>query len=220
MFDILQKQLIEAFVEHKLEFFFSPLLGSHVLKLCSQVEWRGTITEHFCFLALSRCCVTVKLSSVNHLYLEMNVEVEKDAYKEPFPDLFGSLAKALADICSEKTLKKRLPILQWLPNYDKSKFLFDIVAGLSVALTLIPQGIAFAIIAGLPPQYGLYSSFVGSFVYTVFGSCKDVTVGPTAIMALLTYAPVYNFNADFAFLGERNNSLDLNIFSKTIIYLT
>ncbi|KAG5673065.1 hypothetical protein PVAND_003140 [Polypedilum vanderplanki] len=124
-----------------------------------------------------------------------------DPYQEPFPNIIECLSKATSECCSQKTLKKRLPIIQWLPHYDKSTFLFDLVAGISVALTLIPQGIAFAIIAGISPHYGLYSCFMGSFCYAILGSCKDVTVGPTAIMALLTFSPVHQFNADFAFLG-------------------
>ena len=47
-------------------------------------------------------------------------------------------------------------------------------------------GIAYALVAGLEPQYGLYSAFMGCFVYIVFGSSKDITIGPTAIMALMT----------------------------------
>ena len=67
---------------------------------------------------------------------------------------------------------------------------------MTVGLTVIPQGIAYAIVAGLPPQYGLYSAFMGCFVYCVFGSSKDITIGPTAIMALMTsvhaqYGPAY-----------------------------
>ena len=53
-------------------------------------------------------------------------------------------------------------------------------------LTLHPSGIAYALVAGLPPQYGLYSAFMGCFVYIIFGSSKDITIGPTAIMALMT----------------------------------
>ena len=53
-------------------------------------------------------------------------------------------------------------------------------------LTLHPAGIAYALVAGLPPQYGLYSAFMGCFVYIIFGSSKDITIGPTAIMALMT----------------------------------
>lgn len=78
----------------------------------------------------------------------------------------------------------------------------DIVAGLSVGLTVIPQGIAYAVVANLPPQYGLYSSFMGCFVYAIFGSCKDITIGPTAIMSLMIYSAVGHLNVDFAILGE------------------
>ncbi|KAL3214510.1 hypothetical protein MRX96_034876 [Rhipicephalus microplus] len=48
------------------------------------------------------------------------------------------------------------------------------------------QGLALAVLAGLPPQYGLYTAFMGSFMYTIFGSCKDLTIGPTAIMSIMT----------------------------------
>ncbi|XP_029032154.1 sodium-independent sulfate anion transporter-like isoform X2 [Osmia bicornis bicornis] len=95
---------------------------------------------------------------------------------------------------------RRIPILEWLPRYNLSKFLQDFLAGLTVGLTVIPQGIAYAIIAGLPAQYGLYSSFMGCFVYVVFGSCKEITVGPTAIMALLSQSHVINLGADVAVL--------------------
>ena len=49
-------------------------------------------------------------------------------------------------------------------------------------------------------QYGLYSAFVGCFVYVVFGSCKDITIGPTALMALMTYQQIIGRNVDFAIL--------------------
>lgn len=59
------------------------------------------------------------------------------------------------------------------------------MAGLTVGLTAIPQGIAYAVVAGLPPQYGLYSELLASFVYCILGSSRNVTIGPTAIMALM-----------------------------------
>ncbi|XP_076763779.1 sodium-independent sulfate anion transporter isoform X2 [Xylocopa sonorina] len=100
----------------------------------------------------------------------------------------------------KQLLRRRIPILAWLPQYSLSKLLQDTLAGLTVGLTAIPQGIAYAIVAGLPAQYGLYSSFMGCFVYLVFGSCKDVTVGPTAIMALLAQHHVINLGNDIAVL--------------------
>lgn len=57
------------------------------------------------------------------------------------------------------------------------------MAGLTVGLTAIPQGIAYAVVAGLEPQYGLYSGFMGCFVYLLFGSCKDVTIGESGSAA-------------------------------------
>lgn len=86
----------------------------------------------------------------------------------------------------KKSLNKKIPVTQWLPGYDFGTAISDLIAGLTVGLTVIPQGIAYAVVAGLPPQYGLYSAFMGCFVYCLFGSCKDITIGPTAIMALMT----------------------------------
>lgn len=103
-------------------------------------------------------------------------------------------------------IKDRLPILRWLPNYRLNYLFYDFIAGITVALTSIPQGIAYAVVAGLPPEYGLYAGFSGVLPYLLFGSCKDVIIGksielnfhfskifkhsvfltgPTAILALL-----------------------------------
>ncbi|GFG36223.1 hypothetical protein Cfor_11304, partial [Coptotermes formosanus] len=93
-----------------------------------------------------------------------------------------------------------IPILSWMPRYNWDKFICDLIAGVTVGLTVIPQGLAYATLAGLEPQYGLYSAFVGCFVYVVFGSCKDITIGPTALMALMTYQQIIGRNVDFAIL--------------------
>uniref|UniRef100_A0A8C0K878 Sodium-independent sulfate anion transporter n=1 Tax=Canis lupus dingo TaxID=286419 RepID=A0A8C0K878_CANLU len=83
------------------------------------------------------------------------------------------------------TAGRRLPILAWLPDYSVQWLKMDFIAGLSVGLTVIPQALAYAEVAGLPPQYGLYSAFMGCFVYFFLGTSRDVTLGPTAIMSLL-----------------------------------
>ncbi|KAM8945313.1 sodium-independent sulfate anion transporter [Pelodytes ibericus] len=87
--------------------------------------------------------------------------------------------------CSFETLQKRLPIVHWLPHYSLQWLQLDVISGLTVGLTVVPQALAYAEVAGLPVQYGLYSSFVGCFVYCLLGTSKDVTLGPTAIMSLL-----------------------------------
>ncbi|XP_073092147.1 sodium-independent sulfate anion transporter isoform X2 [Manis javanica] len=101
-----------------------------------------------------------------------------------------------ARCCLPAALQRRLPILAWLPNYSLQWLKMDFIAGLSVGLTVIPQALAYAEVAGLPPQYGLYSAFMGCFVYFFLGTSRDVTLGPTAIMSLLVsfytfHAPAY-----------------------------
>ncbi|XP_072638010.1 sodium-independent sulfate anion transporter isoform X2 [Canis lupus baileyi] len=90
-----------------------------------------------------------------------------------------------AGCCSPAAVQRRLPILAWLPDYSVQWLKMDFIAGLSVGLTVIPQALAYAEVAGLPPQYGLYSAFMGCFVYFFLGTSRDVTLGPTAIMSLL-----------------------------------
>ncbi|XP_077184318.1 sodium-independent sulfate anion transporter [Paroedura picta] len=84
-----------------------------------------------------------------------------------------------------QTAQRRLPLLRWLPKYSLQWLQLDIIAGITVGLTVVPQALAYAEMAGLPMQYGLYSSFMGCFIYCFLGTAKDVTLGPTAIMSLL-----------------------------------
>ncbi len=86
------------------------------------------------------------------------------------------------EICN---LKKFLPILQWLPEYSKGNLHGDISAGLTVGVMLIPQGMAYALLAGLPPIYGLYASTIPLIIYAIFGTSRQLAVGPVAMVALL-----------------------------------
>jgi len=88
----------------------------------------------------------------------------------------------LFEICN---LKKFLPILQWLPEYSKGNLHGDISAGLTVGVMLIPQGMAYALLAGLPPIYGLYASTIPLIIYAIFGTSRQLAVGPVAMVALL-----------------------------------
>lgn len=97
----------------------------------------------------------------------------------------GEICLNWRNCCSLQTLQKKLPILQWLPKYSLQWLEMDFIAGLTVGLTVVPQSLAYAEVAGLPVQYGLYSSFMGCFIYCFLGTSKDITLGPTAIMSLL-----------------------------------
>ncbi|KAJ0177511.1 hypothetical protein K1T71_007520 [Dendrolimus kikuchii] len=84
-----------------------------------------------------------------------------------------------------RVLKQRLPILQWAPKYDRMTAVADLVAGITLGLTLVPQSIAYASLANLPVQYGLYSAYIGTMLYVVLGTVKEVSIGPTSLMSLL-----------------------------------
>uniref|UniRef100_A0A4W3JZG1 Solute carrier family 26 member 11 n=1 Tax=Callorhinchus milii TaxID=7868 RepID=A0A4W3JZG1_CALMI len=101
-------------------------------------------------------------------------------------------SRALRKCCSYGTFRAVFPILGWLPRYSSHWLRMDLLAGVTVGLTVVPQALAYAEIAGLPVQYGLYSSFMGSFVYCLLGTSKDITLGPTAIMSLLV--SIYAFH--------------------------
>lgn len=82
----------------------------------------------------------------------MNSEEDKTVSETPEKESDGKW---------RKLIKKRIPITSWLPKYDRMSALADLVAGITLGLTLVPQSIAYASLAGLQVHYGLYSSFMG-----------------------------------------------------------
>ena len=90
--------------------------------------------------------------------------------------------------CKKGILKKFFPILTWLPNYSGSTFKSDFIAGITVSFLLIPQGMAYALIAGLPPIYGLYAALLPQIIYALLGTSKQLAVGPVAMDSLLVAA--------------------------------
>ncbi|BDX00813.1 sodium-independent anion transporter [Maricaulis maris] len=85
-------------------------------------------------------------------------------------------------------LAKYLPILDWGRRYRGETFVNDMVAALIVTIMLIPQSLAYALLAGLPPQVGLYASILPLFAYALFGTSRQLAVGPVAILSLMTAA--------------------------------
>lgn len=82
-------------------------------------------------------------------------------------------------------LKKIFPILQWLPNYSTSFLKSDIVSGFTLSAYAIPVSLAYSSLAGLPPQYGIYGYLIGGLLYAVFGTSKQLAVGPTSAISIL-----------------------------------
>ncbi len=85
-------------------------------------------------------------------------------------------------------LKKIFPFLGWFEKYNGTDFRIDFVSGLTVALVLIPQSMAYAQLAGLPPYYGLYASFLPPMIAALFGSSRQLATGPVAVVSLMTLA--------------------------------
>jgi SulP family sulfate permease len=85
-------------------------------------------------------------------------------------------------------LTKYLPILDWGRSYRAETFVNDMVAAVIVTIMLIPQSLAYALLAGLPPQVGLYASILPLFAYAIFGTSRQLAVGPVAILSLMTAA--------------------------------
>ena len=91
-------------------------------------------------------------------------------------------------------LKRFFPCSEWLSNYNKHVLTNDIVAALIVTIMLIPQSLAYALLAGLPAEVGLYASILPLVAYAVFGTSRTLAVGPVAVVSLMTAAAVGNLS--------------------------
>ena len=87
-------------------------------------------------------------------------------------------------------LSRYLPILNWAPSYSRETFSADAIAAVIVTIMLIPQSLAYALLAGLPPEVGLYASIAPLVLYTVFGTSMTLAVGPVAVASLMTASAV------------------------------
>lgn len=85
-----------------------------------------------------------------------------------------------------KFLAQYIPILEWGRQYAVPKFRDDLLAAIIVTIMMIPQALAYALIAGLPPQVGLYASILPLLLYSLFGSSRGLSVGPVAVLSLMT----------------------------------
>jgi len=87
-------------------------------------------------------------------------------------------------------LAQYLPVLDWGRRYDRTAFSNDMMAAVIVTIMLIPQSLAYALLAGLPPEAGLYASIAPIILYAIFGTSRALAVGPVAVVSLMTAAAV------------------------------
>jgi MFS superfamily sulfate permease-like transporter len=87
-------------------------------------------------------------------------------------------------------LRRIFPFLTWFTKYNTADLRADFVSGLTVAMVLIPQSMAYAQLAGLPPYYGLYASFIPPMIAALFGSSRQLATGPVAVVSLMTAASI------------------------------
>jgi SulP family sulfate permease len=116
-------------------------------------------------------------------------------------------------------IKEFLPITNWLPTYNKSLLKGDLSAGLTVGVMLIPQGMAYALIAGLPPIYGLYASTIPIILYSIFGTSRQLAVGPVAMVSLLTAAGIGSIVPDASIEIYIGLAIALTLFVGAIQFL-
>ncbi|KAI8954424.1 sulfate permease [Xylaria longipes] len=134
--------------------------------------------------------------------MESKVEALKEEYRTD-PNI--NRAKHYAQIVPEKLpsatkqyLLDKIPIAQWLPRYSPSWFVSDFVAGLTIGVMLIPQGLSYAKIATIPIEHGLYSSWLPAAIAVFLGTSKDLSTGPTSLMGLLTAEIIADLKNEYA----------------------
>jgi SulP family sulfate permease len=95
----------------------------------------------------------------------------------------------------KRTLKSYFPIIEWLPEYKGAWLRFDLIAALTVWALVVPEAMAYAGIAGMPPEYGLYAAPFALLGYAIFGTSKHLNVGPSSTVAALSYSVVIGLAA-------------------------
>ena len=87
-------------------------------------------------------------------------------------------------------LIEKLPLTHWLKSYHKQDLVSDLIAGLIATIIMVPQGMAYALLAGLPAEYGLYCAILPSFLYAILGSSRSLSVGPAALISIMVASSV------------------------------
>ena len=114
--------------------------------------------------------------------------------------------------------EKYVPMLEWGRRYDKNAFQNDLVAAVIVTIMLVPQSLAYALLAGLPPEAGIYASIVPIILYSIFGTSRTLAVGPVAVVSLMTAAAIGNI-AESGTMGYATAALSLAFLSGAMLLI-
>jgi hypothetical protein len=114
-------------------------------------------------------------SSIRHLSAKEHLPVSESEFH--FPPSRHAV---------KEYLRSKFPPLDWVPQYNRIKLGKDLVAGVTLTVMLIPQSVAYALLAGLTPEYGIYATAIPLFVYALLGTSRELNVGPVAIASLVS----------------------------------
>jgi sulfate permease, SulP family len=112
----------------------------------------------------------------------------------------------------KSVFKQYLPILAWGAEYQRETLISDLLAAVIVTIMLIPQSLAYALLAGLPPEMGLYASMLPLIAYAIFGTSRTLSVGPVAVVSLMTASAIGHIAAPGS-VGYIEAALLLALFS-------
>ncbi|CAF3790460.1 unnamed protein product [Rotaria sp. Silwood1] len=142
-------------------------------------------------------------------------------YFEPYPTVKDWFKKKINN--PKEKIKhyflSYLPFLNWIYRYNFVWFSSDLIAGLTVGAIVIPQGMAYAGLAKLAPQFGLYSSFIGVMIYWFFATSKDISIGPVAVMSALTGSVVDAIHRDYPKYELHTIASALSLLSGCIVFI-
>lgn len=129
----------------------------------------------------------------------------------------GSIWQKMTSINFE-FLANKVPVLTWGRSYNRQALTSDVIAGVIVTIMLIPQSLAYALLAGLPPEAGIYASIVPVLLYAVFGTSRSLAVGPVAVVSLMTATAIAQV-AEQGTAGYAVAALSLAFLSGVILLL-
>ena len=111
-----------------------------------------------------------------------------------------------------------VPLLLQLKIYNRRKLSSDLIAAAVVSMMLIPQSLAYAMLAGLPPEYGLYASIVPIVIYALLGSSSTLAVGPVAIASMMTASALSSVTQS-GLIGYVDGAITLALLSGSFLLL-